>query len=262
MPLSDWIIGSEVQIPETTISVTVGATSEDVTLAAGSYYLWDSTVGISLIDSIATAFNDHSLLSDVEAEIMENRKVRIFSPTTAFDATFDSANARAMAGFTGNFGSTAMTYTAQTVSDYLWVPQRLSCRDLARKGTQGNPVHDTSWVQSADGAVSTTRHNTQKINSKTWRYIPIDRIHTTSEADGELYSFFESVISKGYNFKVYNSLTNDESSTTPVTFGTAYGPYILHEKSGQTKFSWRREIKNVEKFGTYELPMVTCTEYS
>ena len=264
MAVADWCIGSSESVPTQTIRVTHGATTEDLTLTAGSYYL-DNPGGtsLSLVDALSTTLNTHSLISDANARLMQNRRVRITASVT-FNIVFLDANVlQNMIGATGAL-ATSDDHQLANVSNWLWSPGRCG-RSRARAGTDGTYVYDTMVGQAGPGNVVATRHNRWRENEFTWRYVNNNRMWTTTEAGGEWFTFYDEVLSKFLRFKVYRQVTEDDASTSDVSLPSSLpssGAYILRSRRTPIKTPFGREFGFIERVHPVTLPTVQSPEYS
>lgn len=259
MTTTAWLIGSYPDFPSTSITVS----GESVSIAAGDYYLQDGTAGRSFASAFATACNAHSTLSDINCSLTKSGKLRLWSAGgTTFTVTWGSGNgeiARDFAGFTGNL-SGASSYVASK-SAWWWSPLRPESSDVAPLGVSGEKVRDSATGMANDATLTVTESGTSyRQNEFWWRFVAIARVWTSAESGGEFFSFFDQVLAKGRQWKLYRNVDEDSGDeSTAATLSTVLGPY----KSKQTKrWAFENEIPNVQKLSPIRIPAVVVSEFS
>lgn len=262
---TDIFLGSYPNLAQQTISVTSGATTENVTLAAGSYYLHDTdTSARSLIETLAAAIETHSVVSGAGVDILENRRIRI-SATQTFTLTWPVDGVlRDLLGFTGNLTPAASSHTASGISPLLWAPGRTGTVE-GRLGTDGVPVNDTIVGQAATGIVYAGTHNSYRRNSFGYRYVQNSRVWTTAEAGGEFIAFWRNVLSRFARFRVHTSVVEDTVGTDPMSFGAYHpetGAYTYAPPGQPGAMPWAREFGFHEYTHPITIPAVTSPEYT
>lgn len=264
MPESSFLIGSHANVPETTLSVTANSVSEDVTVAAGAYYVDDPTASLSLIQTMATAIAGHSEISTCTASIREDCIVRV-TADIAFTLTFGGTIVRQLVGSTGNWNTSQATQVGDEVSRYIWVPGKQEHNVDSPIGTEGRRVYDVQVARSGPGEVESTMNNYAVHKDLEWRFVTQTtanrvRVWDSNESPGQYISFFRNVLANFYSFKHYTGLTNDESSTTDVTLTSPFGPYVL--RSDRVEEEYDRAIQFKETYAHVQLPAVNTSEYS
>jgi len=257
---SDILIGSWLNLPAQSLTVTVGATAEVVVLAAGSYYLTDATSSRSLLEAFEDALDAHTMLSGANSIILRNRRAFV-EASSSFSLTWPADNLlRDLLGFTGNLSGDS-EYIAGAISPLLWSPGRTGVY-RSRLDTDGIPLHDTAVGMSAAGVVTATRHNTVREQTLTYRYVRNARTWTTAEVGGEFFAFWDYVLSRAAPFKLYRGVTEDEDATTTMTLGTqtpSTGAYV-HTPSQPVRLPFDREFANVEMLHPISIDCVTTTD--
>lgn len=260
--MADWLIGSHEALPECTFDVTVGATTESFSIAAGAYYLYADNGSLDLLDEFEDAVNGHSLIAGAMCFLQRDKMVAIGAGATSFSVTFTGdTTARDMMGFTGNLAS-ATTHRATQQSPYFWSPGRAGSPD-AQLGTHGRRVWDTVWGKSGPGPIRAVQHQSYRRNSWLWTNVDADLVVTASEENQEFYTFFETVCMRARRFRLYRDVNEDLSSTTGATFGSMRGPYQFVPKgSGVTEFDPERELEFVHVRNRIQMDVHQAVEYS
>jgi hypothetical protein len=219
---STWLVGSS------TISATnlvVGGFAHAV--AGGTYYLYDATAGLSLIKQVENAIAAQVPGSTVR--ILQNRKVKIDFNGSSTAITIPSAIATLL-GFTGSPYGGATTRTAEQVSPLLWSPGWPETPTGSPVGTAGHRVYDRVMTSSPTGmSFDVTWHSYSTMVEWSWVAVMPGRSWTTAELGGEYVTFFNEVIVPGEKFKCYSQMTEDDASSSNVTWQTALGPYVCRE---------------------------------
>lgn len=263
MATSTWLIGSHPNVPLTTLTITVGATTETATIPAGAYYLDDPSSSRSLCKAFQTALVTHSSITSATVALCQDRKVRVSAANgglgAAVSVTFSNNTVRDILGFT-SMSSAAATHVAQAISSYVWSPNRVDSSP-SRLGTPGRYKYDTAIGSSAAGDVVATTNNYIRENTFKWNYVENARVWTTAEAAGEFFHFHHNFLRHFWKFKVYRGLTDDTVSTTALSLVGPLGPYIMRPNR-DVGWEYRHEIRNVEKFHGVELDVHGTREYA
>ena len=224
---TDWLIGSHPSLPACTFDVTVGATTESFSIVAGAYYLWDNDSSLDLLYEFQQAINGHSLLtpSDCSVFMGQDRYVQLTSAGSAFAVTFTGdTSARNMMGIAGNLVS-ATSHSAGNLSAFLWSPGKVGSPD-AQMGTQGNRVKDTQQGAAGTGYVRSVQHGYYRTNRWEWRNVDQARTHTATEASGEYFSIWDTVLTQARRFNIVIDVDEDTTSQAEADLtGTSHGPY-------------------------------------
>ena len=252
---SAWMIGSVTLADDATISV--GGNSAVV--SAGTYYLRDATASLSLIDAIQTAIAAHYAGSTVR--VQRDRKIKIDLNGNSV-ALIIPATLQAVLGFTNSPYGAATSRTAEAVSTLLWSPAWPETPVGHPVGTKGWEV--PNWVQTSSLSgltVRTTQHGTAMYLAEfQWFKVAQARVWTTDEGEpGEFRRFHRDVLAPGYHWKLYSGVTEDESSTTAVTWTTAIGPYKIRDPE------WRwfnRSIQAVDRLTDITVKATLVSEVS
>lgn len=256
---SDWLIGSYPDFPAQSIAVEDElAASEAQSVATGDYYLIHPTASLSLADQLKAAVNAHSNISDCDTEIMESGKIRIWrTGASNFAITWTNTTVRDVLGFTGNLTG-ASSYVASK-SAYWWSANRKASPTMSPLGIAGKIVSDAVVGSAGDATTRVAENNTYRINNYFWRYVPVARIWTSSEAGGEWYAFHDAVIRKGRQFYLWPDVDEDSTDdATSVTLANGLGPY----KAAKINWDYSREIVNVDRLARIDLPVIQVTEFS
>lgn len=262
MATGSWLIGSYETMPAQTWSVTANAVTEDVTIAAGNYYLEDTTTSRSLCEAAQTALNSHSQVADATVVLGRDRLVHI-DCSVALAIDFTDTVARNMLGFQANLLS-ATGHDASLISRYLWVPDKPESPEEAILGVEGYTVKNVrAGLSGLNGHVVITQNDERVYNNFFWDCLLPDRFWTTNELGGEWHEFWDTVVSQGLRFKLYRNATNDETSETAVniTAGNQLGPYKYRFSGGRTQFDVRRKQPLADANFRVELPVIVVEDY-
>ena len=256
MVTTAWVLGSIQDMPARLFDID----AVEKTVAAGDYYLRDGTSGISLLSTLETQIK--SEVASASVFLTRAGKVRI-TATPTFTIDWTSTDLRDALGFTGNL-SGATNYTAPNLSPYFWSPGVTESPQQAPLGSTGAYVTDAVVAESAS-SVTVTEHNNWRENAFRFTYIDASRYHTTDEDNGEFFTFWKNVISKGFRWKLYRLIDEDTASTTEVSYNAALGPYVMMGgRRGRLKnpFARVRGLEWVDKANTLDLKCRTVSELS
>lgn len=263
MPTSSWWVGSWPDMAAQSISVDSGG-AEALSVTAGSYYLSHHTAALSACEALETALETHTAITTATVILSRDRLVRI-TCDASFTLTWTDTDLRDFLGFSSNLTPAATSFTADAVSDYLWVPDRPE-NPSARLGRHGDIVYDTVISQSGGASpyIVATQHDSRVYNDFDVRFVPNDYYDTGNDGGGEYRTFFTSTLRRIRNFAIYRDTTHDETDTTDVALasGDHLGPYRMIPSGGPIGFRNMREIANVEKLHRVQLSVVQATEYS
>jgi hypothetical protein len=219
---STWLVGSDTISASTLV---VGGVNRVV--SAGSYYLYDSTAALSLIKQVENAIALTAAGSTVR--ILQNRKVKIDFNGASTSLTIPEPLARLL-GFTGSPYAGATSRTAENVSPLLWSPGWPETPTGNPVGVAGHKEWDRVVTASPTGLTfDVTYHSSTTMVEWSWFAVRQDRAWTTAEADGEYVVFFEETIVSGNRFKCYSQISEDDASSSNVTWTTGLGPYFVPE---------------------------------
>jgi hypothetical protein len=261
---TDWFLGSEPDVPATTISVTANAVTEDIVIPASDYYPWDSTAANSALNQLHDALESHSEIASCSAFYGRDR-LPVFTCNISYAInSWSDLTIRNILGFTGTEAIAGTTQTPSGLSSYLWSPGRCGIPD-APLNSQGIPYKDTAVGMSGDATVIATTNNTGRKNRFVFRRVKNTRVMTSQELAGEYVSFWDDVVSPFYRFKVYRDITEEDTlaDDTQVNLGaaTVLGPYKWLRGDGQSEFEYVREISRVELFNTVDIPCILVDDY-
>lgn len=266
MPLSAWLIGSYPSLPAQGMEVTANASQETITVAAGDYYLDDWSGTRSYLAALQTALETHTQITTATVWLGRDRLVHFaFDTATAID--FTDTEGRDLIGMNGNLASTTAD-DADTVSPYLWVPDRPENALSAALGRDGDPVYDTvvSATGGLDANLVSTGFDTRTFNDFDFRFVPTRYFDSGSDVNngGEWRAFHEVVVRRFRRFKLYRQSLHDETDDTAVGLlgSNQLGPYRMrHEGNGPIRFVNEREIGFVERLHRVRLPVIQVPEY-
>lgn len=221
-----WLIGSYADLPEQAFKVN----GVDVVLPAGSYYLYDATDALSLLDAFVTALDDGGTTATVT--LRQHRRIKLAS-LAAFTVTWGTATLlRDLLGFTGNLAGNNL-YTAPNVSALLWSPQRTETPMLAPIGIRGQEVAAVYQSQSPyDGTTENTSRGAREYNRFIFRRVSYLRVWTDDNVGGEFNRWFKEVAVPAARWKLYSQVLESELDVQ-AEVNTGLGPYIVTaEKRG------------------------------
>ena len=264
MPLSSWWVGSFPDLPTQTISVTANAVTEDLDIAAGSYYVAHHSGPLSLCEALETALETHSEITTATVILSRDRLVRV-TCDVAFTLTWTDTEARDVLGC-ANFGVSQTTQVAPNVSPYLWVPDR-PADPSARLGRDGDTVYDTVVSQSGGSPANivATQHDERTYNTFDVRFIRSQYFDSgVGSIGGEYRTFFDTVLRRLRRFALYRDTLHDEADTTSVGLinGNHLGPYRMVPGDGPIGFANRLELPYVVRLHRATVSVVQTSEYT
>ena len=264
MTTASWIIGSHPAVPETLVTVTVGATQEVLTFPPGSYYLQHGTGALSLVAVFATMLNTHSLLLGSAAFLTVSGRVRLTNGTAfTVDAWGGNNTLRDSLGFTA-FLLSSTAHVAPLVSPLYWSPRKTEST-MGMLGSDGVLTKDTRASRSAPGRVIATNNNTWFRNVLRWRFIHIDDYQQVPDVNGTWTTVWDNVVSQFRRFYLARNVTEDTADTTTAAILStripATLPYVFREE-GPIERAHMREIQRLELYGRVSLPCETAAEYT
>lgn len=236
---SSWLVGAATLDSDATIVVG----GNNVVISADTKYLRDATAGNSWIDAIQTGIAGVHAGSTVT--VLQNRKVKIDLNGNSATLTIPSA-LQEWLGFTGSPYSAATSFTAENVSTLLWSPGWPETTIGHPVGTEGYEA--PNWVQTSSASgqtIRTTQHGTSaKLTELMWAQVKRARVWTTDGGEpGEFERFRIDVLAPGYRWKLYSGITEDESSSSAVSWTTAVGPYVIRDPEWKW---WNRAVANAD----------------
>lgn len=267
MATTSFLIGSAVGFANQTIDVNDGggATSAAMTFSYDGTYLEHATTGLSMLKTLEAAMiAAGTWTTNPEVFLGEDGYVHITSdPACAITWTSSGTDLRDALGFTGDLTS-ATSHTAPNFSNLIWIPRRNESPGRAPLGVSGEAVHSVSQVVAPDGTQVTREFGSPvRRNDFTWHYIDKDEFWTSSEANGELFTFVKDVGIPGAKFYLYRQVSADEATTTEVTLGTGLGPYELTNglrslrliraagfERTDCRYDWTADVLKTPEYGT------------
>lgn len=259
---SSWVLG-EIRFTE---DVTFFVSSEPCTITAGNYYLWDADESISLVHQLVAAVEASEIISadTLTIFVRRDRKVEIvydFNDETIPSLQLPEPLATAI-GFESTEYGEATSFVGSKVPTLLWSPGWPETTIGHPVGTEGFDIPNWEQTSSASGlTVRTTVHGTSQVATELfWDWVKQARVWTTSDGEpGEFRRFWRDVLVPGYRWKLYSGITEDEVSSTEVTWTTAVGPYKVREIDPRW---WSRSIKNVDSHTPITLKGTKTSEIS
>lgn len=246
------LLGS-LTLTESATIVVNGA--NNAVIAAGTYYLRDATAGLSLLDTILAAVTPH--MTTPAIFVARDRKIRV-TAGASFTWSIPAALRDAL-GFGASIGSTTSA-TASSISTLLWAPGWPETTVGHPVGTKGYEVEN--WVQTASPSgltVRTTRYGSAAhLTELQWLKVLAARVWTTDEGEpGEFRRFHRDVLAPGHRWKLYSGVTEDEASSTAISWPTALGPYVIRDP----EWKWyRRALANTDRMADIEVKGTLVSE--
>lgn len=247
---SSWLVGSVEEMIEQSFTIDAfGAT-----LTTGPKYLTHADPSLSMLDLVVAQMVAAGL-ANPGAELLEDRRVRLFADGV-FSVTWGSATPlRDFLGHTGNLAGQT-SYTAPGVSPYLWSPAAPVTRQEP-PGSPGYPVPDATIRVSADGTQQEVDHHITHVwDEWRWDAVPLSRYY---DGGGTWRGFYEAVVLPGHRLQLYELVTEDVDSTSPVTLPTAVGTYRIRE---MPKAHGQRKIAHANTHWRVGLKVRQASEYS
>jgi len=246
-----WLVGEFVLASNAT--VTVNATPK--VIAAGRYYLRDSTAARSLVDKLADIIDD--VVPGSTVTICKDRLLRIVSGGGALTLAIP-ASLQAVTGLAAS-PTVGTTVTADAISTLLWSPGWPETPTGNPTHADGFDVSDRTLLVSPTGlTASAVIHAEQRHASWSWQAVAAARVWTASDAGGEFHRFRDDVLMPARRFKLYTAISEDAASATAVSWSTAKGPYIARELPDDW---YRRTVENTDAVGAdIELAAIKTSE--
>lgn len=254
---SDWLIG-EVLIPTGGYAYTINGTSYGV--AAGNYYLYDSTGTLSLLQQLEDDMDTEGI-TNASVFLTEAGYVRITADDN-FAIVWTDSEFRDLLGWQATIASTTAA-TAPLKSPAFWSPAYPGLPGKSPSGMSGAKVYDTAITFSPDGQTGqSTRHHTSTIQNLSWNMVINSRVWTTDDTGlgGEYRKFYDDVLSKTYRCKHYVNV-DEGTGTTDITgsLPTALGPYKMPVAKDDW---WSRSVTMSDTRSAISLDLVKTAEIS
>jgi hypothetical protein len=257
---ASWLVGS-ITLPDAAIVFD----GDDVLLDSDTYYLRHATSSLSLVDYLNTQIDGGpSAITCTSLVVLQNRLVQInLSGVTDISWTTNGANAgdwAAALGFDGSDLTGAASYTASYPSPLLF-SSGYPLTPTTISGVSGYTVSHQSRYKADDGTQIYVAH----YGDETWQELRTPHVvpsrmrvtGTTLAQGGTFHQFYEQVLKYGRRFLHYETITEDSSSTSAVTWTTALGPYAVREADGNW---YRRNVPSAEVSSPLELPISLLAE--
>ena len=98
-----------------------------------------------------------------------------------------------------------------------------------------------------------------------FRYVASGRVMTADALPGEYERFWDAVIRRFYRFKLYRTVTEEDTladaTDAALVSAPVLGPYKLLRTDGLIEFAYSREVDRVEMFSPVELPVLLVGDY-
>ncbi len=254
MPSSAWLVGTY-RLPDQTF--TVDATPAPV--SAVHAYLRHSTSALSLLQIVQDAIDDTGGPTST-VTILRNRRVRITLNSTADIAWSTATTLRDLLGFSQGDLSGSTTYTAASISPLLWSPGYLATPRTIF-GVDGYSVDHQSIYKSDDGTeVYCAHYGSETWQGLEWQHIVPERLRVDDSSDGggTFHEFWEQCAKLRRRFTYYESISEDDASTSNVTWTTGRGPYVMRAEADGDWF--RRNVLNADVSSPLTLPLHQLAE--
>jgi hypothetical protein len=251
MSSASWLVGYTTMIEQ---EPQIGA--GDITVVADTYALRHATASLSLIDEIAAQLTA-VYGAGYSVVILRNRLVRITLGAAGVITWGSATILRDLLGFTGNRGS-ATVHTADAVSPLLWSPGFMATPKTIQ-GVEGYTVSQQAIYTSDDlSQVFGVHYGDGTFQELGWSHILPERMRVaTGTGGGTFHEFYEQCAKRRRRFTYYQEIDEDDASSSPVTWTTGMGPYVLREFDGDW---YRRNVSNAEISSSLELPLQLVAE--
>ena len=252
---SSYLVGSLVLIEDVTIVVN-GA--NNAVISAGTYYLRDSALALSLLDVILAAVAP--FMTTPAVFVAEDRKIRVTAGVSFTWAI--PTELQEVLGFGASIPSTTSA-TATNISTLLWVPGWPETTIGHPVGTTGYPSKQRVQTASSSGLTTRTtiRGSSRIVASFAWLFVQRERVWTVDGGlPGEFRRFLDEVLEPGLAWKLYSKMSNDEASSAPVAWTTGFGPSVLSDD--YEPMWWSRAVQNVDSHSNLQLRAHVISEIS
>jgi len=222
---ADWLIGEGV-IPTGGYAYKINGT--DYGIAAGNYYLYDSTGTRSMLQQLEDDLATEGI-TNASVFMTEAGFVRITGDVN-FAIVWSDSGFRDLLGWQATIASTQAA-TAPLKSPLFWSASYPANPGNSPGSIVGDKVYDTAITSSPTGStMQGTRHHTRVTQTLSWNMVPNARVWTTDGdgLGGEFRKFYDDVLSKVYRCKHHVNV-NEGTGTTDVTadLANALGPYKI-----------------------------------
>ena len=264
MSSSSWLIGSICGLPTQAITVDAngaGAVADNVDFTMAGTYLDHATAALSMVEQLQVTLLAQGVTNAL-VFLTQSGYVRI-TADVSFEIVWTDTALRDALGFTGTVTDVSAPFdqTAPLRSEYLWVPRREDSPMKAVVDATGAQRHNTRRFQASDGTqVTRTFGDPVRENIYEWRTIDKGQFWTSDELGGELFAFFDKVLSPGANVNLHREVSADYSLGTAVTIGTALGPYA--SQSNVKALPMKRTFANVDKYFDFSWDALKVPEYT
>ena len=256
---SAWLIGSVESLPLQFL--TIDASPQPI--ATGSYYLYDTTAGLSLLAKVLAAMTAAGVANPV-AQLTGSRKVRLAS-SASFDVTWGTTLLRDLLGFSQGNLAGASSYVAADTTARVWSPGKPESPMLAPLGVRGHKG-DTAFQSVApySGRTESVSHGVREYNRFMFPSVVVERVRTASEAGGEFGRWFEQVAVTSSRWKLYRDVQENPGSSAGVTLDTPLGPYVYSadRKGPSWKYDRSRGFDWTDLAVDLDIPCHVVAEYA
>ncbi len=255
MATSDWLVGAWQNAPAFAFTVNGNAKA----IAADDWYLYDATASISLISKIESLVQEE--YGSATVTITKSGRVKFSNGTAMTIAWGSDTTLRDRLGHTGDI-SLAETVGANRTR-YLWRSGTTHSPMLGSLGSAGARRTDGAYAMGPN-VLSQTFHNSWSENDIEFGQVANARFETKDQNPGEYATFDADVVDRGYRFKLYRKVDEDET-TTDVTWPTGadvLGPYALNAPPDGRRFQYNRfpGTERVDYIHTVRLQVRTYAE--
>lgn len=255
---SDWCVGAWEGHPSFTF--TVGGNSK--TIPAGSAYLYDADSNVSLVHIVEAKIQEE--VPSAAVAIQRSGKITIDAGATITLAWGSDTTLRDALGFTADLSSSSTTGANHT--KYLWRPGTTASPRGGSLDTAGSLVTDRQYHESVS-KVSSTGNNSWYEQTIEWVFVLNAAYQTSSRDPGEFAQFYEDVIEKAHQFKVYRKVQEDSTDTDATLTGLTVLPtsdasstaYVMKPPRGGSRFKFNRYpgLETVDKGHTVSIDVRT-----
>lgn len=261
---ADWWIGSA---PLTAQAINVNGGNEVVNVPRGSVYLWSTLADVSLFAQLELTLAAGGVINP-RVFLTTGRYVRIEADapfTLLWDAGIEIRN---LLGFTSDLAGFD-GYTAAELSPLMWSPGLRMTPDLAPLDFDGQPVADMAVQVGAQGK-QTARQNGEPsiINRFRAEHVQQARYRKVvpGPVAGELYDFWERVLSLSRLFIIIREVLEGTSSTDAAVYESnrVLGPYVFDlTQQNSRRFGMARAtgFARVECYYRVVLAVIQTQEY-
>lgn len=234
---ASWFVGSYSAWPSTT--VTIDGTPYEITAASGGLYLYHTTAALNFMAQLK-AHMDTELGGVNVVRLNASGKMYLSNSLGVFAITWTDTLARDFAGFTQGNLSAASNYTADARSPYLFMPGRTESPTDHVLGVEGNLVWDALGGVARDGTTSVRVLSSQRVSTLAFTFVDLARFWDSADEDRHFKGFWDNVLIRGRKFFHYRNISEDDASTSAVSWTTGLGPYSMNLETAGSKMPFQR----------------------